>query len=77
MVAFSKKITSEALNLPVDLRAALVNTLIESMNMPSQKQIDTAWAKEAEKRLAAVKSGKTKTIPGEKVFSAIRAKYGR
>ncbi|MBN2188966.1 MAG: addiction module protein [Chitinispirillaceae bacterium] len=77
MTAIANKIADEALTLPADLRAALVDRLIESLNVPSQKQLDALWAKEAEKRLKAVKQGKVKTIPGGLVFSEIRAKYGR
>ena len=77
MAAIADKIAHEALTLPVDLRAALVDRLIESLNIPSQKQLDALWAKEAEKRLKAVKNRKVKTVPGETVFNEIREKYGR
>jgi putative addiction module component (TIGR02574 family) len=77
MTAIADKIADEALTLPVDLRAALVDRLIESLNIPSQKQLDALWAKEAEKRLKAVKQRKVNTIPGELVFNEIREKYGR
>ena len=77
MTAITNKIANEALSLPVDLRAALVDRLIESLNVPSQKQLDALWAKEAEKRLKAVKTRKVKTVSGEVVFNKIRQKYGR
>jgi putative addiction module component (TIGR02574 family) len=77
MSVISNRVTAEALALPVDQRASLVNILIESMNIPSRKKIDAAWAKEAEKRLAAVKAGKVKCVSGEDVFRTIREKFNK
>ena len=76
MATIADKIVDEALTLPVNLRAALGDKLIESLNIPSQKQRDVLWAKEAEKRLKTVKTRKVEIIPGEQVFGAIRKKYG-
>jgi len=43
----------------------------KSLN-PSQKEIDELWVKEAERRVEEIKSGKVKTVPGEKVFKEIQ-----
>ncbi|MBI5196864.1 MAG: addiction module protein [Nitrospirae bacterium] len=64
------KLISEAISLPVDIRALLVNKLLDTLN-PTKKEIDKLWAKEAEKRVADIKTGKVKAIPGEKVFKEI------
>ncbi len=60
----------EAVSLPVEIRAKLVDTLLRSLH-PTQKEIDELWAAEAEKRVEEIKSGKVKTIPGDKVFKKI------
>ena len=39
-------------------------------------QIKNAWDKEITRRLEEIDSGKVKTIPAEKVFAKLRAKYG-
>lgn len=70
------KLISEAVSLPVDIRTLLVNKLLESLN-PTKKEIDELWAKEAEKRVEDIRTGKVKTIPGEKVFKEIRDKFNR
>ncbi|MBI5038516.1 MAG: addiction module protein [Nitrospirae bacterium] len=70
------KLISKAVSLPVDIRTLLVNKLLESLN-PAKKEIDELWAKEAEKRVKDIKTGKVKTIPGEKVFKEIRDKFNR
>ena len=69
----TKEIFNEEISLPVEIRTQLVEKLLLSLN-PSQKEIDKLWAKEAEKRVEEIRSGKVKTISGEKVFKKIRAR---
>ena len=66
----TKEIFDEAISLPVEIRTKLVEKLLLSLN-PSQKEIDKLWAKEAEKKVEEIRSGKVKTISGEKVFKKI------
>jgi putative addiction module component (TIGR02574 family) len=66
----TREIFDEAISLPVEIRTKLVEKLLLSLN-PSQKEIDKLWAKEAEKRVEEIRSGKVKTISGEKVFKKI------
>ena len=63
-------------SLPVDIKTTLVEKILNSLH-PSQKEIDALWAKEAEKRVREIKTGKVKTIPGDKVFKEIHEKYYR
>ncbi len=70
------ELISEAVSLPVETRILLVNKLLESLN-PSKKEIDELWAKEAEGRVADIRDGMEKTIPGEEVFKEIREKYNK
>ena len=72
----TKAIFDEAISLPVEIRTKLVEKLLLSLN-PSQKQIDKLWAKEAEKRVEEIRSGKVKTILGEKVFKKILNRLSR
>lgn len=67
----TNELFDEAISLPIEIRTKLVEKLLHSLN-PSQKEIDKLWAKEAEKRVEEIKSGKVKTIPGERVFKKIR-----
>lgn len=64
------ELVEEAISLPVEIRAQVIDRLLESLN-PSQKEIDKLWAKEAEKRVEEIQSGRIKTIPGEEVFRKI------
>ncbi len=69
----TNELISEAISLPVEVRTLLVNKLLESLN-PPDIEIDELWAKEAEKRVEDIRTGKVKTIPGEEVFKKIRKK---
>ncbi len=63
-------------SLPVDIKTILVEKILNSLH-PSQKEIDAVWAKEAEKRVDEIKTGKVKTIPGDEVFKEIQRKYSK
>ncbi len=77
MSVVAKKIVDEVLLLPADARVSLVEQLLTSLNLPTQREVDRLWAKEAERRIAQIEKGKVRLIPGEKVFSDIRKKYQR
>ena len=72
----TEDIISGAVSLPIETRLLLVNKLLESLN-PSNKEIDELWAKEAEERIADIRTGKGKTISGEAVFKEIQEKYNK
>jgi len=77
MTTMTDKVTEEALSLPADIRLNLVEKLITSLNLPIDKDIDLLWAKEAERRISQLEAGEARLVPGEEVFSNIRAKYGK
>ncbi|MEK6528397.1 MAG: addiction module protein [Nitrospirota bacterium] len=76
MTTKTKELISMVESLPIDIKTALVERILNSMH-PSQKEIDALWAKEAEKRVKEIKTGKVKTIPGDKVFKEIQEKFYR
>ena len=69
-----KKIIDEAISLPVEARARIIDNLLKSIN-PVKKEIDDLWAKEVEKRVNDIKKGKAKTIPGKEVFKKIYDRF--
>jgi len=62
--------------LPIEEKAILVERVLDSM-YPHQKEIDDLWRIEAERRVADVRSGKVKPIPGDEVFAEIEERFGR
>jgi len=71
----TEELFDNAISLPADVRMQLVERLLQSLN-PTQKEIDRLWAKEAEKRVDQIRSGRVKTIPGDKVFDKLRDRLG-
>jgi putative addiction module component (TIGR02574 family) len=75
MSSATNKVVEEALSLPSDERASLVEKLISSLNLPVQEEIDQLWADEAERRVSQIEKGEIELIPGNEVFAKIRRKY--
>ncbi|TVS08716.1 MAG: hypothetical protein EA417_22155 [Gammaproteobacteria bacterium] len=66
----AKVVLDKALTLPANERAALVETLILSLDKPDPT-LDAEWVKEAEDRLSAYQSGELAAIDAEEVFRAL------
>ena len=72
------QLTTEALALPAEERTLLVDRLTESLETTEEAgRIERLWIEECERRIADLRSGKTKAIPAEEVFAEIRARFGR
>lgn len=69
------KLLEEALLLPADERASLVEKLLQSLNLPTEAEVDRLWVEEAERRVSQIEAGEVEVIPSEQVFAKIRAKY--
>ena len=72
----TKKLIDEALSLPVEERARLVNSLLESLNM-SDPAIDKKWTAVAKQRLEELRSEKVKPIPGDEVFDRVNKRFSK
>ncbi len=66
----TQDLIDEAISLPIEERALLVDSILRSM-IPSNEENDQKWASEAKARLEELRSGKVKPIPGEEVFKEI------
>ena len=73
MTASAKSLLREALQLPSNDRAALVEGLIFSLDQPDPS-LDGLWLKEAEDRLAAYHSGELGAVDAEDVFRELGKK---
>ena len=69
-----KEIIQEAASLPVEERVMVVDSLLRTLNPPDM-EIEKAWVKVAKRRLAELRSGSVKTIPGDEVFAKIRERF--
>ncbi|MFN0316128.1 MAG: addiction module protein [Burkholderiales bacterium] len=66
-----EKLEAQALKLGPGERAALAQRLLSSLDEDSE--IEEAWAKEVERRIAEVESGAVKLIPIEEALARVRA----
>ncbi|MDP4027595.1 MAG: addiction module protein [Gallionella sp.] len=68
-----EQIAEGALALPSEARALLADRLVESLDPAEDGYIRQLWVKEAQRRIAQVRSGAVATIPGEVAFFQVRA----
>lgn len=57
------ELLEKALALPVEARAALANSLLESLDQTVDAGAEEAWKEEIARRIAELDSGKVKPIP--------------
>ena len=77
MLGTLEEILSAALELPPERRATLADRLLTSLDGLSQKEIEAAWAEEAERRMREIDEGKVETIDGELVMQKLRSRRKR
>ena len=53
-------------------RSRLVELLLESLHEPSLSEVEGAWDKEIERRVAAYERGEVETFSAEEVFAEAR-----
>jgi putative addiction module component (TIGR02574 family) len=61
-----------ALELPVEERAALANTLLDSLGTTEQS-VQEAWDKEVARRMKDLQAGKAVTVPWEQLHRELLA----
>jgi putative addiction module component (TIGR02574 family) len=69
-----KEIIEEAESLPVEERVIVIDSLLRTIN-PPLADVDTEWMNVAKRRLAELRSGQVKAVPGNEVFSRIRNRF--
>jgi len=77
MSATHEKLVDDVLSLPVDMRLALIDRLLHSVQALPPPEIDRLWAEEAERRIDQMASGEVQAIPGDHVFKEIRDRLKR
>jgi hypothetical protein len=68
MTLQSQRVLHDALGLPPIDRAELVEQILAGFEFPARKDIDAAWAREAEERLYAFERGEIQSSPASEVF---------
>lgn len=70
----AQNLIEEALALPFEQRAFIIESLVASMHSPNT-EADYKWTEISRKRLDDLKSGKVKGIPGDEVFNKIWERF--
>jgi putative addiction module component (TIGR02574 family) len=71
----TNELIAEAASLPLEERAKVVDSLLQTFNHPDETHA-AEWLAVAQRRLAELRSGQVKAVPGEEVFLRIRQRYG-
>jgi len=77
MSTSTEQILKEAMALPLQERAELVERLLGTFQSPPDLRLDDLWAREAEDRLDAFERGELKAVPAEEVFDRIRQRRAK
>jgi len=70
----TKELIAEAVSLPVEERALIVDSLLSSLNTP-ESVIDKQWVAVAKDRLHQLKAGEVLAVSTEEVFKKIAARF--
>lgn len=68
-----QSIEDEALHLPREKRAALIQRLVLSLESPSEEELKSDWLLEARRRADELDNGTTQAIVGDDVMRKARA----
>jgi putative addiction module component (TIGR02574 family) len=66
----------KALALPVEARAALAGSLLDTLDETVDEEVEASWQREIASRIEQLDSGKAKTIPWTEVRKRLTAKSG-
>ena len=72
MSTILKEFENKVKNLPLKERAALIGSLISSLDELDETECEELWAQEADKRYQAYKAGKITSRPAKTVFNDAR-----
>ena len=70
----TKELIAEAVSLPVEERALLVDSLLRSLNAP-ESAIDKKWIAVAKDRLQQLRTGEVTAQPASEVLNKIAARF--
>ena len=69
------ELMNEAASLPLEERARLVDSLLQTLN-PVDESAAAAWLATARRRLDDLDSARVAAVPGDEVFEKVRRRLG-
>jgi putative addiction module component (TIGR02574 family) len=73
----ASQLLHEALELPPAERAALADSLLESLDADVDEGVEQAWRDEIERRIVSIDEGTAKLVPWEDVYARLRRRLQR
>lgn len=70
----TKDLIAKAMDLPVEDRALVVDSILKSLN-PPESDIDEKWTVVATQRLKQLRSGEIEAVPGDDVFQRVWKRF--
>ena len=74
MARDAAELLKEALALPVEARAALAGSLLQSLDTEADENAEEAWQEEILKRLGEIDSGAVRLIPWDEARRRLKAR---
>jgi putative addiction module component (TIGR02574 family) len=71
------EILHEALGLPPEARAALVDSFLDSLDTEVDSDAEQAWREEIERRVADLDGGRARLVPWEEVRERLGSRLQR
>ena len=68
-------LVQQVLALPIEDRASLAKTVIESLDDETPDEVHAAWIEEIDSRMAAIERGEVEFLDGEEYLAKMRKKY--
>jgi putative addiction module component (TIGR02574 family) len=68
-----EEVKVSALNLRLKERAALAKELLDSVDSPSEEELESLWLDEVGKRIERVQRGESKLVPLEEALKRAKA----
>jgi putative addiction module component (TIGR02574 family) len=68
------ELLKDALSLPPEARAALADSLLESLDTEIDASVEEAWREEIHRRLREIDSGAVQLIPWDEAHRRLRAR---
>ena len=75
MTTLVEELSSRARELPPEDRARLAEELLASLQDESESEVEAAWDREIERRVAQVKNGTARLVSAEDVHAEARTIY--
>ncbi len=72
MTPKAQQVLREALSLPPKTRADIAGTLLHSLDVQEDADVEATWAAEIERRIREVELGRVKLVPWERARRSLR-----